>query len=61
MSLQSRTAENETIVFAENETKTKLPILISAENENGPKLKKSSISAPKTKTKFGRSLPSWGI
>ena len=49
-------AENGTLVSAENETKTKLPIPVSAENETGPKLTYMQFRRPKTKTKFGRSL-----
>ena len=46
--LQFLSAENRTLVSAENEAETKLPIQVSAENENGPKLVNLQFLWPKT-------------
>jgi len=52
--LQFLNAKNGTLVSAESETETKLPIPVFAENKNGPKLANLQVRQPKTK--FGLSL-----
>jgi len=54
-------AENGTLVSDENKTETKLPIPVSAENKNGPKLANRQVRRSKTKMKSGRSLVCYGM